>query len=118
MKEKNIRNEIEFTRKGDYYIPNIVVPSPRRTENILDCFAALAMTHFVIVGLDPTIYFTVRKASAGLILAACFALPRTAHDVRIISITYCTITEITETLKLKCPFFRKKPRASFEIGMQ
>lgn len=34
MKEKNIRNEIEYTRKGDYYIPNIVVPSPKRTENI------------------------------------------------------------------------------------
>ena len=34
MKEKNIRNEIEYTRQGDYCIPNIVVPVPRRTENV------------------------------------------------------------------------------------
>lgn len=34
MKEKNIRNEIEYTRQGDYYIPNIVVPAQRRTGNV------------------------------------------------------------------------------------
>ena len=34
MKEKKIRSEIEYTRKGDYYIPNIVVPAPRRTGNV------------------------------------------------------------------------------------
>ena len=34
MKEKNIRNEIEFTRKGDYYIPNIALPEPRRIGNV------------------------------------------------------------------------------------
>ena len=34
MKEKNIRNEIEYTKQGDYYIPNITVPKPRRTGNV------------------------------------------------------------------------------------
>jgi hypothetical protein len=50
------------------------------------------------------IYFTVLNASAGLILAACFALPLTAKLVRIISITYCTIIESAERRNVKCPF--------------
>ena len=32
--EKYIRNEIEYTRKGDYYISNIVVPAQTRTGKV------------------------------------------------------------------------------------